>query len=48
MSISFELFKVSKMNSLRNYTSSVMEKLETSDLDSRLNLIQRVALGTLP
>ena len=48
MSISFELFKVSKMNSLRNYASSVMEKLETSDLDSRLNLIQRVVLGTLP
>ena len=35
MNINFELLKVSKMTSLKIYISSVMEKLETSNLDSR-------------
>ena len=35
MTINFELFKVSKMTSLKIYVSPVMEKLKTSNLNSR-------------
>ena len=38
----------SKMSSLRIYISPVMEKLETLNLNSTVNLIQRVLLGTPP
>ena len=43
-----ELLNISKMSSLRIYITPVMEKLETLNLDSRVNPIQRVLLGTLP
>ena len=36
------------MSNLRIYISPVLEKLETLNLNSRVNLIQRVLLGTLP
>ena len=35
MTINFQLFKVSKVTSLKIYVSSVTEKLETSKLGSR-------------
>ena len=35
MTINFELLEINKMTSLKIYISPVMEKLETSDLDSR-------------
>ena len=35
MNINFELLKVSKMTNLKIFLSAVMEKLETSKLDSR-------------
>ena len=47
MTNNFKLLKVCKMNSLEIYKSPVMEKLETSNLDSKVNLIQSVPLGTL-
>ena len=49
MNINFKMLKVSKMSSLRIYPLTiVMEKLEISNLDSRINLVQRVLLDTLP
>ena len=49
MNINFKMLKVSKMSSLRIYPLTiVMEKLETSNLDSRVNLVQWVLLDTLP
>ena len=49
MNINFKMLKVSKMSSLRIYPLTiVMEKLEISNLDSRINLVQRVILDTLP
>ena len=48
MTINFELLNVRKMSSLRIHISPVMEKLEALNLNSRVNLIQRVLLGTLP
>ena len=48
MTINFELLNVSKMSSLGICISPVMEKLETLNLNSRIKLIQRVLLGTLP
>ena len=49
MNINFKMLKVSKMSSLRIYPLLiVMEKLEISNLDSRINLVQRVLLDTLP
>ena len=48
MNINFKMLKVSKMSSLRIYPLTiVMEKLEISNLDSRINLVQRVLLDTL-
>ena len=47
MTISFELLNASKMSSLRFYISSIMEKLETLNLSSRVNLIQQILFGTL-
>ena len=38
ININFELLKTSKMTSLKIYISPVMEKLETSNLDSRVPL----------
>ena len=43
LTINFDLLKVRKITSLR-----ILEKLETSNLDSRVNLIQGVLLGTSP
>ena len=49
MTINFVLFKVNKMSSLRRIDiSPVMGKLETSNLDSRVNLIKRILVGTPP
>ena len=47
MTINFELLNASKMSSLRFYISSIMEKLETLNLSSRVNLIQQILFGTL-
>ena len=46
MTINFELLSVSKMSNLRIHISPGMEKLKMLNLNSRLNLIQRVLLGT--
>ena len=48
MTNNFDLLNVSKMSSFRVYVSPVMEKLETLNLNTRVNLIQRVLLGTPP
>ena len=49
MNINFKMLKVSKMSSLRIYPLTlVMGKLETTNLDSRVNLVQWVLLDTLP
>ena len=48
MNINLELLKVIKITSLKIYISLVTEKLETSDLDSRLKIIERVPLRTPP
>ena len=40
MNINFELLKVSKMASLKIYISPVTEKLEASNLDSRLTSLK--------
>ena len=48
MTINFELLNVRKMSILRIHILPVMEKLEALNLNSRVNLIQRVLLGTLP
>ena len=49
MAINFELLNVvSKRSSLGIYISPVVERLETLNLDDRVNLVQRVPLDTLP
>ena len=48
MDITFELL-ISKITNLRIYISLVMEKLKTSNLDSKqVNIIERLPLGTPP
>ena len=49
MAINFELLNVvSKTSSLGIYISPVIERIETLNLDDRVNLIQNVPLDTLP
>ena len=48
MTIDFEVLNVSKMSNLRIHISPAMEKLEALNLNSSINFIQRVILGTLP
>ena len=48
MTINFELFSTSKMSNLRIHISPGMEKLKVLNINSRVNLIQRVLLGTKP
>ena len=48
MTINFDLLNVSKLSSLRVYIYHQSEKLETLNPNSRVNLIQRVLLGTPP
>ena len=47
MTINFELLSVSKMSNLRIHISPGMKKLKMLNLNSRVNLIQRVLLGML-
>ena len=48
MTINFELFNVSKMSNVRIHISPGMEKLKVLNINSRVNLIQSVLLGTKP
>ena len=48
ITVNFELLSVSKMSNLRIHMSPGMGKLKVLNLNSRVNLIQRVLLGTPP